>query len=322
MEEGNIKEHREYLTTEEEKRKKARLVRTAVQGPLVRWVSKVEEETVREEVPPAPTPSYTYTAVPYHQYYPPPPPPSSQVASTPQAKSSSSRSFLHVSAAYHAELPQPNSSSPSAPQAYSTHTATVQGGASSTASASQPQTPSLTQSWHPGYPGASHSTTTSTPAQPSSSPYSQSYYSNPYYYYQQYSQQQPPSAPREPIERIEKVAKNYVIHELSQEEKQRPPWYSTMSAMFGDHVKWEELRVYTSKGRPMCKRVSSPLLCNVTLTPPLARPVLPCPISGRAAKYKDPRTNVPFADVAAYKTLTRVLDHEYVWSDSLGCYTG
>ena len=148
------------------------------------------------------------------------------------------------------------------------------------------------------------------------------YYSYPYYHYAQHSQPHPPPAPPEPIERIEKVARNYVIHELSQEEKQRPPWYSTMSAMFGDHVKWEELRVYTSKGRPLCKCASFPLVHDATLTPLLARPVLPCPITGRAAKYKDPRTNVPFADVAAYETLTRVLGHEYVWSDSLGCYTG
>ena len=322
MEEGNIKEHREYLTTEEEKRKKARLVRTAVEGPLVRWISKVEEETVREEPPPPPAPSFTYTAVPYHQYYPLPPPPSSQVASTPATKSSSSRSFLHVSAAYHAELPPSNSSSPSAPQAYPTHTAAIQGGGPSTAPASRPPGPSSTSLWHPDYQQGSQATATSSPTQPPPTPYSHPYYSYPYYHYAQHSQPRPPSAPPEPIERIEKVARNYVIHELSQEEKQRPPWYSTMSAMFGDHVKWEELRVYTSKGRPLCKCASFPLVHDATLTPLLARPVLPCPITGRAAKYKDPRTNVPFADVAAYETLTRVLGHEYVWSDSLGCYTG
>ena len=31
---------------------------------------------------------------------------------------------------------------------------------------------------------------------------------------------------------------------------------------------------------------------------------------------------MPFADVAAYDVLTRLLGHEYVWSAELGCYTG
>lgn len=264
MEDGNIKEHRDYLSTEEEKRKKARLVRTAVQGPLIRWISKVEEETVREEPPPPPTPSYTYTAVPYHQYYPPPPPPPppSQATSTPGAKSksSTSRSFLHVSAAYHAELPQQNPSSPSASQTYPTPTSTVQVAGSSNAPTSESQAPPSTLSWHSGYSGASQVAPASTLQS-----YTQPYYSNPYYYYPHYAQPQPQPAPPEPIERIERVTKNYVIHELSQQEKQRPPWHSTMSAMFGDHVKWEELRVYTSKGRPLCKHVFS-LQCSATLT--------------------------------------------------------
>ena len=45
-----------------------------------------------------------------------------------------------------------------------------------------------------------------------------------------------------------------------------------------------------------------------------------CPITGKAAKYLDPRTNVPYADLEAYRVLSKVLRHEYVWSPSLGCY--
>jgi vacuolar protein sorting-associated protein 72 len=53
-------------------------------------------------------------------------------------------------------------------------------------------------------------------------------------------------------ERIEKVAKNYVIHEIDQREGiAKPQWKDTMSAMFGDHVKWEELKVLSGKGRPL-----------------------------------------------------------------------
>jgi vacuolar protein sorting-associated protein 72 len=57
----------------------------------------------------------------------------------------------------------------------------------------------------------------------------------------------------QPTERREKVAKNYVVHELSQYEGvPQPPWTETMTAMFGDHVKWDELRVYVGKSRPLC----------------------------------------------------------------------
>ena len=53
-----------------------------------------------------------------------------------------------------------------------------------------------------------------------------------------------------------------------------------------------------------------------------ARPKQSCPLTGLHAKYLDPRTNVPYANVRAYKTLTKILDHGYVWSESLGRYVG
>ncbi|KAI0294748.1 YL1 nuclear protein-domain-containing protein, partial [Russula brevipes] len=112
-----------------------------------------------------------------------------------------------------------------------------------------------------------------------------------------------PQPARSPKPRTEDVSKNYVIHETSQDESAtRPPWKDTMAAMFGDHVKWEDVKVYVSRGRP------------------LSRPVQLCSITGRPARYIDPRTSVPYATPAAYRTLTRILDHEYVWSHTLGCY--
>ena len=54
--------------------------------------------------------------------------------------------------------------------------------------------------------------------------------------------------------RTEEVSKNYVIHESSQDETAtRPPWKDTMAAMFGSHVKWEDMKAYVSRGRPLCK---------------------------------------------------------------------
>ena len=54
MEEGNIKEHRNYLANEAEKRKRAHVVRTAVKGPLLRWISRREEKKVMVDAPPPP----------------------------------------------------------------------------------------------------------------------------------------------------------------------------------------------------------------------------------------------------------------------------
>ena len=119
--------------------------------------------------------------------------------------------------------------------------------------------------------------------------------------------------------RTEKVSKNYIIHETSQDESAtRPPWKDTMAAMFGDHVKWEELKAYVSRGRPLCELCIPH--CISTLTNYAARPVQLCSITGRPARYIDPRTSVPFATPAAYRTLTMILNHEYVWSHALGCY--
>lgn len=196
MEEGNIKEHRNYLVLEEEKRKKARLVRTAVEGPLLRVVSKAETITVKIQpepvpMPPPAPPQYTHAyhgsqlppgflqlAPPEHsvQYMPAPPPP------PPPGSSTSPMAFVH-----HYDQQQP-AVGPS--------------------------------SWTP----------------------------------QQLMGPPPPPPQPEPIERPETVAKNYVVYEMSQEEDaSKPLWKDTMSAMFGDHVKWEDLKMYSGKGRPTSK---------------------------------------------------------------------
>jgi hypothetical protein len=120
----------------------------------------------------------------------------------------------------------------------------------------------------------------------------------------------------------ETVGRNYVIHEISQDESAtRPPWKDTMTAMFGSHVKWEDVRAYVSRGRPLCGfwLPHARFVFDDELHQS-ARPTQLCPITGRPARYLDPRTKVPYATPAAYRTLTMILNHEYVWSHTLGCY--
>ncbi|KAL1919226.1 uncharacterized protein VTP21DRAFT_1918 [Calcarisporiella thermophila] len=45
-----------------------------------------------------------------------------------------------------------------------------------------------------------------------------------------------------------------------------------------------------------------------------------CPITGQVARYKDPKTGVPYANLEAFRTLRRVLEHEYIWSTVLNAY--
>lgn len=52
-EEGNIISHRNYLEDEEEKRKRARVVKRNLSGPVLSWVSRIEEETFSVEPRPS-----------------------------------------------------------------------------------------------------------------------------------------------------------------------------------------------------------------------------------------------------------------------------
>jgi vacuolar protein sorting-associated protein 72 len=47
-----------------------------------------------------------------------------------------------------------------------------------------------------------------------------------------------------------------------------------------------------------------------------------CPITMHPAKYKDPKTGIPYANVFAYKVLQELKDHKFIWSSMLGCYVG
>ncbi|KAI0079073.1 hypothetical protein K474DRAFT_725781 [Panus rudis PR-1116 ss-1] len=403
MEEGNVIEHREYLSVEEEKRKRARLVKQRIEGPLLRWVSKAVEEKVTIEQPPSasvpaqttiPTPAVTIT--PTYQPPPPPPPlqqpqtvlpygytfpgtatstpviqpqsqpqPQPQPPSLPQQKQASGSSnskpkFFHPSSLLSSSSASPSTSlaspSPSAytyapPSSYgyyvppaSPYAVPGQTPPSQNTGAVGPLT-STTYSYTPPAPPPATSAQTHmlpppTPALPTSPSTTQI---TPYVTMNtQYTFYPPPPPPVVPppspvIVETRKVARSYLIHELSQDsdsdsekdkdkekdrdkewekEKERerrkrvssgnhpkPTWGETMRALFGDHVNWEEVRVFVGKNRP------------------LSRPIQICPLTGQPAPYRDPRSGLPFASQFAYQTLTKILDHEFVYSSNLGCYT-
>lgn len=322
-EEGNLVEHRDYLKIEEEKRKRARVVRATVEGPLLRWVSKGEEVKVLPPPLPPPVPVFSNYSRPAGAYY-----------YAPYTTASGSTSYGQGSGAYpYAMGPQamqvPAGTYPGASNYMPTvPTNAAPSTSTSTPSVSRSATPTSTAAPSTGMTVASTSLLASTsqtqPAPSSSMRRPQQSQSQSQLLFQPtnyipYSPQVteaiasstgtilplPASPEPQPIERTEKVAKNYVVHELSQYEGvPKPPWTETMVAMFGDHVKWDEVKVYVGKSRP------------------LSRPKQICPITGKVGRYLDPRTGVPYADVRAYKVLSGVLRHEFVWSPGLRCYIG
>ncbi|KAF8641545.1 hypothetical protein AX16_009922 [Volvariella volvacea WC 439] len=342
-EEGNLAQHRDYLQLEEEKRKRARVVRTAIEGPVLRWISRVEKVKVVEQPSPPPPPpvapastppalvnlnptsismvprspyAYTYGAynaatgsVPYSQaaYY------SAYARSYPYASSYYAASTASGSTAYTSSLAtnkQQPASAVTMPTTATTSTQTITTHTPSKDTSTGTSAPSTTPA--PVIPIAINTVNvTQKPVIATSAPAMAATTAAPGPIQRMISVEIPPSpspaptATPAPIERIETVEKNYIVHELNQRDGvSKPPWGQTMRAMFGEHVNWEEIKVYIGKGRP------------------LARPQPVCPITGLPAKYKDPRSGVPYADSRAFRILTQILKHEYVWSKELGCYVG
>jgi hypothetical protein len=228
MEEGNVLEHRNYLAIEDEKRKRAKVVRQTVKGPLLRWISRIEDEAVRPvafEEPNTPT---------------------SRNISNALASSSTRRlPDLDISTdQYAGQLGAPVGSSEPL-----ILTSSSPGGHAPAfvlpPSASYPiwPPPVITGSY------MSSGAPFDRPAESHVSPeagHVHTSVASPMQVEALLSGSEVPSMGR--------VTKNYIIHELGQVEGTRKPrWKDTMRAVFGDHVRWETLKVFTGDSRPVCE---------------------------------------------------------------------
>jgi YL1 nuclear protein len=248
MEEDNIKSHRDYLATEEERRKKARVVKPTTVGPKIRWRSRVEDVTVTVYEPAAPyyqsqRPSWSspfaHTAsssvksgTPYQNPYAAP--------STGQPSSSTSSQYPFVNAASSTQtMPTSSTASPKpATQA----------------------TPTNSQPYNNQYYQYSYYTPQTQSPQSPYQPY------GPYYPYQQQAGQytSPPQQrphlqlhPQGQVARkaTEKQAKSFVELLVNEERPQdKSTWRETMNALFGEHADWDNVRVYVGKNRPFGKQ--------------------------------------------------------------------
>ena len=236
-EEGNIREHRDYLKNEEEKRKRARVVRTTIEGPKLRWVSVVEDVKVPIP-PPSIAPQATGTFPSYRSVYGPP-----GSLFTPTTYTYASGSLVKTNTT-------------------ATSTTFAQGQASTPNVSFSPYTPYQYQiSPFPVWPPQqSYNSTSSVPSsvdqerQPSTTPTSTAPAISQAAQAPRLLSDQQPVIPLEPEYKTESATKNYFVHELAQYRgTPKPTWAENMKAIFGDHVKWEELKVFVGKNRPLCK---------------------------------------------------------------------
>lgn len=206
MEDGNVDEHRNYLSLEEEKRQRAKVVRTAVKGPLLRWVSRAEEVACGSSAQPSSIPLGAQATGSFYTM---------------------EEGVSRYGWAYTGWAVGSANGSPDAPFALNPAVP-----ASSVRGTEIHGAPSAA-SWPPIHPGF-------IPVlwpPPNSGPGVEVV---------------PSQIPQPAVPRKEKVTRNYLIHELGQTEQTPwPTWKESMEAIFGNHVRWEDLRVYTGKGRPL-----------------------------------------------------------------------
>ncbi|KDQ17516.1 hypothetical protein BOTBODRAFT_143920 [Botryobasidium botryosum FD-172 SS1] len=352
-EEKNVVSLREFLTQEEEKRKQAKIERLKIEGPILRWISRAEMREPRPvvEVITASTPAPVPPA--------PPPVPAKPKFATPaakapgdvflanlqKAKAASSAAFAAPKApstqnpytllsanagAAHRPPPPPAYN----PQLYAHPSQSIKWNTptpapsvsrsdplpatSSVAPARSGQSASGLATSSAGQPGprdtlisSSSTVSTSVAVHPHTTPQreahppSESVVSSMRQSTSSMSDNAPlkstepiPRASSAPPSRV-KETQNYVVLETGSR-----GWKDDMGALFGRHVEWSQLKVVSTRNRPITRRVPQ------------------CAITGLPAQYRDPRTGIPFANAVAYKTISGLLDHRYVWSQELQCYIG
>ena len=87
-------------------------------------------------------------------------------------------------------------------------------------------------------------------------------------------------------------------------------WVDEFRYLLGDHCAWDRIPFVPSRNRPFRPRQST------------------CVITGLPARYRDPRTGIPYATTEAFAMLRRILAGEFLWTGSpqsgvalsAGCY--
>ena len=239
MEEDNIKSHRDYLVTEEERRRKARVIKPMTVGPKLRWRSRVEDVSVT-----------VYDPVPVYQSQRPSwTSPFAQAASSPLQNPYSVPPPSHPSSTNTTQAQHPPQAA-QYPFAYGTaNTQDVPTGSTPSASKETTQaSPPTTQSYSNQYYQYSYYTPQAQSTHSQYQPY------GPYYSYQPQPRPHLQLHPQAQIARkaTEKQTKNYVELLVNEERPQiKPTWREMMNAVFGEHTDWDTVRVYVGKNRPI-----------------------------------------------------------------------
>jgi hypothetical protein len=213
MEERNTTEHRNYLSVEEDKRQRARVVRAAVHGPVIRWISR------SVDLPPDQS-SVLTSSPPEHALSPAQEQEATRVADADPGSNVSKYGFAYTgwsTTPAVAELLARSSALPSTSRTSVPHHAVAAEPSPFPVWPTQPPRPAAAKVDVP--PLSSMISTAQAPASSTTE--------------------------------AGKVVKNFVVHELDQaEDTDSPSWKDTMQALFGQDIAWDELRVYVGRGRP------------------------------------------------------------------------
>ena len=85
--------------------------------------------------------------------------------------------------------------------------------------------------------------------------------------------------------------------------------------MFGDHVRWKDVRVYSTGNRPVCGIFSCSLARSCVSSARCER------VRGKDAQSQGwPQTT--WTREWAFQEIDKILEHDYVWNEKFGCYVG
>ncbi|KAG9050581.1 hypothetical protein FS837_004439 [Tulasnella sp. UAMH 9824] len=275
LEERNVASLADFLNKEEEKKRQARVVRTRIEAPVVRWISCIEKPLGRPHRPGV------------------------EDLGTPEGRGTAAPSVVLSGATLEDDLSPPDISS--------RQQETSEGGEFVTQGATPPlsvahhvvdnsmplSTSSRQSLGEVGHNRGSPSLHRDLPPAPATNSPSAV----------------PPTAPAMPLETDRQLmgglVRNYVVLEVARGSDRNRYKMSDTEAFLNGRKEWSR---HAAEEQEMI-RARAQLLRDPT-----------CAVTGLRAKYLEPRSGIPYANIRGYQALSKVLQHEYVWAQGMGCY--
>lgn len=275
LEERNVASLADLLNKEEEKKRQARVVRTRIEAPVVRWISRIEKPLERPHRPDV------------------------EDLGTPEGRGPAATAVVRTGAALEDDVPPPDINTRQQATLeraeFGIQVATTPiSVANLVVDNSMPFSTFTRQSLlevggNRGHPSL-HGDGPPAPATDSSSA-------------------EPPTASGNPLGTESRLTgglvRNYVVLEVASGSDRNRYKMSDTEAFLNGRKEWSH---HAAEEQEMI-RARAQLLRDPT-----------CVVTGLKAKYIEPRSGIPYANARGYQVLSKVLRHEYVWAQGMGCY--